>query len=128
MTISSATVNFANNRYTPQQEEEMVKGVLSWARTQSYAIGGCARVSVTVSDITATVFRTCGPPLADPKETQSLTVNNLRLSPFTTGNPLIFYPSGGTRLANSARLRVDSPSGVSYDLVVYPLIGTIKKE
>lgn len=128
LTISSATVNFANNRYTPQQEEEMVRGILSWSRIQAYAIGGCAQVNVTSSDITAKIFRTCGPPLADLKETQNITVNNLRLTPFTSGNPLIFYSSGGTKLANSSRLRVDSPLGVSYDLVVYPLIGTIKKE
>ncbi len=128
LTISSATVNFANNRYTPQQEEEMVRGILSWARTQAYSIGGCAQVSVTPPDITVNIFRTCGPPLADLKETQNVAVNNLRLAPFTTGNPLIFYSSGGTKLANSSRLRVDAPSGVSYDLVIYPLIGTIKKE
>lgn len=111
----------------PEGEElEQLRRALVETRNRTITADVCATIQVNGSELRSTVYRTCGPPLADPLDSRVYNFRRLIFSDFNIGDTLEFRPGGGTSLRQPATMQVQTTSNRLFELRVLPAIGNIR--
>lgn len=136
VTMVSGISIFNNAReLSIQQEGSAIEGFLVKARDRALLRGQCTTVTQEPQRLIIASYKEpkgdCVPPFTD-RDGPELVLNLEKggdLSPFSTGNPLIFNPSGGTETPDQAIATIEySRAQDSMTFQILPAIGQVNVE